>query len=321
MNVVRIMLDRIIERFEKIPPTELIYVETSTYCNLSCVHCYRTSKDFNSKNRNMSFDVFMKIIDEIEPYRKYFAAPKKYPQLFLHGLGEPTLNPHLSEMISYAYNSRKVISVAFATNLLAVEKAKYVEYFDRRLTNLYVSLDTLNRGIITNTRKGTDLNRVIDSLGYLSKRYSEQITIITVLSEQNKGEIFSLCEFIKSLNIKRWIIQLINNHLVDHRKAGFGVKSSEVANIKRALLRKSINMSISVEEEHLFKCRQPFTSIVFNVMGFVMPCCAISDHEIINFGKIQESNLYKLYNSTKFKSFRKEFVKQKPTVCENCPYY
>ena len=66
---------------------KMIIVETSSYCNLSCIHCSRTYlvRNGNFTESFMEFDLYKKIIDEMSQY--------KYTTLRPMGFGEALINP------------------------------------------------------------------------------------------------------------------------------------------------------------------------------------------------------------------------------------
>ena len=83
-------------------------VEASAACQMKCPMCAQ-GKMFEKglAMGNMSMELFKKIIDEIH---------KDVYSIKLSWRGEPSLNPHLHDMIRYAKIEKKMKSVAFLTN-------------------------------------------------------------------------------------------------------------------------------------------------------------------------------------------------------------
>ena len=67
-------------------------IENTNHCNAKCVMCPRDL--LFRKKGIMSVDQFKVLVDEI--------APRPVSNIHLHGFGEPLLDKHLCEKISYA---------------------------------------------------------------------------------------------------------------------------------------------------------------------------------------------------------------------------
>ncbi|MCM8819213.1 MAG: SPASM domain-containing protein [Candidatus Omnitrophica bacterium] len=68
-------------------------------------------------------------------------------------------------------------------------------------------------------------------------------------------------------------------------------------------------------------CYWPFTRAFITVDGFVTPCCIRMDPDVINFGNIFDTSFESIWNSQKYKNFRKTMVKTSlfNPVCDQCP--
>lgn len=304
-----------IKRVHKEHPTKIVYIETSSRCNLSCTYCYRQDYSYDSKNKDMDFDLFKKIIDEFSPGKSGLFSREKVT-LFLHGYGEPTLNPMLAEMVAYAKRSGKFNLINFVSNLLAVDKNKYDEYFKAGLSKLHFSLDSLKEEHVTSTRVGTNFEKMIDSLKYLAGKYGDKLVMITVLSQDNKDDIAELSDFLVDVGIKNWTMQLLNR-----RDGTFDLADDEVDSLHKELVEKGSGLIPVFEKKELLKCTQPFDNLVINAMGYLTPCCSMTDSDRINFGNVSDENIYELYESDEFKRFREKFSRERPDVCKDCPYY
>ncbi|MCP4221052.1 MAG: radical SAM protein [bacterium] len=288
-----------------------VYVETSSKCNLGCVYCYRTRFNYSSKNINMSLKDFKKIIDGLSRCRDY-------PVLFLHAFGEPTLNPDLTAMIAYAHGASTFGGIRFVSNLQALPVKNYEAFFAKGLTDLYISLDSLDPTVLACTRKGSEPAAMLERLELLAEPFGDRITVITVLTRENRKEMSTIYHLIRSLGLRKWNIQLGHYH-----DGKFQLDEKEVAGVAETLetVNKNRDVVISLENEFKFHCRQPYDTIVFNAAGYMTPCCSITDHEKIHFGNIVNGDVQQMFYSPEFKAFREFFGKEKPEVCKECPYY
>lgn len=73
-----------------------INVDVSSLCNMKCEFCFHSNNDKDVKYSNMSWDLYIKIINDIIQF------PDKPRELMLTCFGEPLVNPHIVDMISMA---------------------------------------------------------------------------------------------------------------------------------------------------------------------------------------------------------------------------
>ena len=291
----------------------LIRIEVSGKCNLSCIHCYRTMYDYRSKNDNLRFDLFAKIIDENVTY-----TPLDRQSLMLQGVGEPTLHPDFAKMIDYAKSSKKFHTIITTSNMLAVPVVKYDQYFDNGLDWIFVSIDSLNSQTIRASRRGTDVNRLMGNIKNVGNKHGDKVEFLTVLSKKNISELEAIANFLLSIGAIKWNIQPLQDMTSRH----FLLNSEDVklCNDVIETYRSRIHVN-RLEIESFTRCRQPWESLCINSSGYVMPCSLWCDHNIINFGEVENENIYKIFNSEKFNVFRENMYKLRPEICNNCPFY
>lgn len=92
----------------------VILVDPSNTCNLSCRFCPTGNKELIRQNQRpnkiMPLDLFKKIINDLSE----FPQPIKIVRLYKEG--EPLMNKHFPEMVSYAKHSEKVLRVDTTSN-------------------------------------------------------------------------------------------------------------------------------------------------------------------------------------------------------------
>lgn len=292
-----------------------IYVETSSRCNLACVYCYHTGQRYASRDKLLPVDMLAKLLtDALASREALFGAQK--PDIFLHAYGEPTLHPQLADCVRLAADSGLFGAIRFVSNLQAVEPAAYEAYFEAGLTGLYVSLDTLRPEDLEQTRRGTNLEKLLAGLDVLARKHADALCVISVLSPTNKDMLPAVGAFLDERRIPVWNIQLLNT-----RQGRFGLDADAVADIKAALLTRFPGMRINFEEASLLHCRQPFNTLVVNAAGYLTPCCSLTNHEVVHFGNIAEADLATLWNGPAYAAFRETFARKAPPACAGCPYY
>jgi len=294
---------------------EAIYIETSSKCNLSCSYCYRTRYSYASKNRHLSLRLFSKLINDLS-CKKNALFGKDAPVMYLHGFGEPTLNPDLGRMIQAATDSHLFSNIRFVSNLQAIKPSGYYQYFETGLDLLYVSMDTVTQVDHKLKRKGTKSNNLLSVLSKIAIKYSNRLSIITVLSDQNISELTAIGELLSQLKISKWNIQLLNTGNGD-----FAIDAHLVTLLKKDLKKLFKDIDISFEEESLFACKQPFNTLVINSMGYFVPCCSMTNHEVKNFGNLLSEDVAQVWHGRRYLIFRKNFKAKRPAICKKCPYY
>ena len=107
-----------------------LYVFCTSKCNMACLHCCHTCRP--GVGKNMSFETFKEIVK--------FSRRNQF-RLMLGG-GEPTLNPHLLEMIRYleehGYDQNRHSSVWLTMNG-SCSTALYKELLRDECVNLQIS--------------------------------------------------------------------------------------------------------------------------------------------------------------------------------------
>ncbi len=112
-----------------------IELEASAACQMKCPMCGQGKMyEQGLKMGNMDFDLFKKIVDEV--HRDVYSIK-------LSWRGEPSLNPHLHDMIRYAKLERKMKSVAFLTNFERYDEAMVDDLLTTGVDYVSISFDGL----------------------------------------------------------------------------------------------------------------------------------------------------------------------------------
>lgn len=111
----------------------LVDLELSSICNLRCPMCPTTTIDYKKmvKRGLMELDLAKKVIDEVQG--KVYA-------LRLSLVGEPTLNPHFLEILSYA-KQQGIKEVSFLTNGGKLDIGFFKEIADAGADWITISID------------------------------------------------------------------------------------------------------------------------------------------------------------------------------------
>ena len=117
----------------------LLYADPSSCCNFRCGFCPTGYKNLveqaGYKRTVMDFDIFKKAVDGLSEF------PDPIKVMRMNKVGEPLLNPNLSEMIKYAKNSKRINYIDFATNGALLTEELSEKIIDAGLDRLNVSIE------------------------------------------------------------------------------------------------------------------------------------------------------------------------------------
>lgn len=290
-------------------------IEVTGNCNLSCSYCFRTTNEYAAKGIDMDIGLYRRIIDEAKPYRVYPGKTLK-ASLLLQGFGEPTLHPRLEEMIRYASDSEKFADVRVISNLTVLAPSDYDSLFEAGLSKMGVSIDTLDKANLSNTRRGSNLDRLVSALEHICKTYPERLQVLTVLSNSNYD---SFDEFKRQL-IGMGLQSIEVQRLITYTKS-FGITDEQWQTFMARYGGDGFVQFSQPVETQKPSCTRPFNNIYIDSQGYVLPCCIIPMREKLHFGNVQDDGLYSRYLCPEFEHFREEFLKKRPAHCRGCVFY
>jgi radical SAM protein with 4Fe4S-binding SPASM domain len=293
---------------------DMVVVEITTYCNLKCAGCVRTvlNKGGEWESQHITVEKFRQLIDDLPP------AGLLVPQ----GIGEPTMHPQIVELIKIANDARKFDQIEINTNALVRPAEFYMQLFDAGLSNLTVSVDSLSEGVIDMVREGTEIPKLEQRLREFSRLFPGKIGVRITVSKWNYDGLPKLLNMLNDIGqFKIWI----------HPFFDMGTSEGILSTAKRKDLEAEINrfrirfpkLKIKATQMEPSKdiCMSPWHHAVIRVDGKVMPCCNIM-YEKIDLGNVfQEGSFQKVWHSERMENFRRDFLKNSPSCCVNCPFY
>lgn len=150
----------------KVLPLEtpfVLLVDPSNLCNFRCKFCPTGNpaliKSTGRYQGNMKFDIFKKIIDDL----KEFSEPIKVLRLYKEG--EPLINPHFSDMIKYAKDSKRVLRIDTTTNGALLNKKINRQIIDAGLDQINISVNGVSSEQIQKfTKAKVDFKKYCDNI-------------------------------------------------------------------------------------------------------------------------------------------------------------
>jgi len=184
-----------------------LVLEVSTRCNLRCVHCFRNAVE-KFELSDMSFEDYKKIVDN--------ALSSGVKRLVLTGWGEPTVNPHVLDMIGYAKS--KNLAVALNTN--GARLAEIAEDLVKMsVDELYVSIDAVDVELYEEIRRLGSLSAVsrgLELLFELKRRADSRkpiVKAIFTITKLNLSDLPKLLDYAVKANVIEVYLSLYIHHL------------------------------------------------------------------------------------------------------------
>lgn len=280
-----------------------VYLETTNYCNLSCVGCNRG--DVIGPLKHMSGPTFKKVLDKINHH--------PISEAKLMGMGEPFLNPEFFLITKYFRQTFPKAFVISATNCQYTPNynlSKSLEYLDM----LYLSIDGVG-DVFEKLRPPGKWAKTLAFLDYISRanRYNCLTPINFTIFPDNIHqipEVLKLTEFYRLSELRLNLAQDWN----------------EDTNAAPMFSRDDLDY---LKQYHTYikgkshwdypECFWPKTGLYMTVEGNVKTCC-------MNTGGITHGNIFKdsiddIRIKSSFIKIRSSLEENKPTGhCLNCSY-
>jgi len=268
----------------KFPP--MLIVETTNYCNLSCIHCPQSTltKKAGYKHGFMDFDLYKRIINEASLYKKVILRP--------FGGGEALIHPDLPKMVRYA-KEKGIESIWLNTNGLLLTSEKSKALLDAGLDRIEISIDATTEETYRKIKGKTGLSKVIaNTLEYCDlkeKLYPDKkITASFVESNVNASEKDGFISF--------W------ENRVDH----VNIRSVH----QHGALVERLSKDKEKDEPERLPCPLLWRRVQINYYGGLIYC----EYDWENreeVGNVKDLSIREIWNGAKYKYLRKLHVERR----------
>jgi MoaA/NifB/PqqE/SkfB family radical SAM enzyme len=302
-----------------LPPK--IALEVTNRCNLKCNTCILgTTRAYRTySQKDMSFEEFQYILNQIPTLL----------HIWMNGFGEPLLNADLARMLAFAH--QKGLTTSFITNGILLDSLKIHELIDVRLTNLGISINSLDEKSFARFRSGASLRKILCNVQTLISTRRERrsaypkVDIRAILMRDNINSAVELVRSAADIGIDR-----IN--FMDY-VTGFGEAENDEQRLAHTAFESLMNDLVRVGRRHRIAvinhkvgtgrgtCTHPWLAPFISAEGYVMPCCFIPEPGVLNFGNIFNTDFRSIWMSPEYVAFRHDFKARRPPVCTECPCY
>jgi len=178
-----------IKKVSDYPPN--LQIELSSICNLRCVMCYQADKTFSGKSNGfmgyMKFDLFKKIIDEVEG---------NIDGLTFASRGEPTLIKDFDKYLKYCEG--KFLGLKINTNVTLFNEKLINTLLSSDIQTLVLSIDESNKENYEKIRVNAKFDKIMKNLemlreirekNYKNSKLKVRISGVKINKDQNIDEI------------------------------------------------------------------------------------------------------------------------------------
>ncbi len=301
-------------------------VEVSAQCNFNCRIC--GFQEFYKPKGLMSMDTFRKLEDTFERTNSV-----------LFGFNAETLlNPDVIEMLKFAKKANPNMHVSILTNGSLLTKELSEQLITNGLNDLSISIDAATNETYKKLRN-YDLDKIkqnirtLDELKEKHKSRTPSLGTNFVATKENIHELLAFIDLAKELKLN--YIRLTNvepytQGIQDTTLYGDNYTTEVGETIKKAEEKcKKLGIIFSYpkfKKDASAVCE--FMQPIVDWQGNVIPCSQFSydrdtlyygkkvNHPLIILGNINKKSFEKIWNSRKYKQFRKDVVKGRgPELC------
>jgi MoaA/NifB/PqqE/SkfB family radical SAM enzyme len=292
-------------------------IETTNACNMRCQMCPRTTM-MTRKVETIDRDLFIKIVDQIEPFpdtrlaewetfvQKTYGISRNdmsenhfflyiIPKVIqLHGYGDPLLDKNMPEYVRIL--TEKSILSYFSCNPANINVEKMIEMFENGLSYIKYSMETvddiLHKHIRGKASNFTSSYKKILRLLEMKKKKGYGTTIIITMLDLNrsgqKEEYALLKEAFEGMDVYIYL------------------KSED-----QQWYRKDYHGTCSVHWSEF--CKHPWMSMTIKSNGEAAMCMEDYNNEII-LGDARKESLYEIWNGEKYRKLREDHFNLTPDI-------
>ncbi len=318
-------------------PTRL-QIEPSSACNLHCVMC--PIDEMQRPKGIISFENFKKIVDKVPSANV----------LSLTGIGEPTMNRALPEMVAYA--KARGMTVGFASNGTLFTQELAEKLVQAGLDHVSFSIDGGSKEAYEKIRLGGKFERAVGGAELVlgaKKRLGRKTPYVKMTFLIQRDNILNLKDIVQLIhdihpdgyatkhlaNLNEKDVAALAPDLQSEVKVAKAVEAAvalaeslgELAMVPQ--LRKfgpgstespPAAAPAKADPDELRVCLSPWYNLTVNWNGAVSACCFRTDQPY-DLGNLLEQSLDEVWQGEKYRRFRKALIHHRGevSVCRTCP--
>jgi len=273
-------------------------IEPTNACMMNCIMCPR--KNMKRKIEFMDLEFFKQIINQA----------KWNDNLWIHHYGDPLIHPKIIEMIKYVSQKRIKARISVNPNLLSEEMCK--KLIDSGLHTIMISLDGIDDKIYKYIRgPNADYKKAVENINNLLKLKKElksslKIVMAMVRMKANKNDSQKFRELWNKRGVDEICISNVDVLDASDKKI---VEQGDDELFSKKFKNK----------ENTF-CAEPWTGVVVNASGTVVPCCFDYDEKYV-LGNLKKESLKEIWDNKRMRILRRQVKTKtlhKNSLCKTC---
>lgn len=347
-DLIKVYKKRMKKDWDKDFENKRVLIELTDNCNLNCIMCADRRAPHGIPMGFMDFDLYRRILDEIDLNKKW--------SLELFWLGESLLHPQFDEIMEYTLKALEGTNshINLHTNGIFVDekKAKLFFKFKDKFPWMTFSIDALNQSTYKKIRRGGNIDIVYKNIkNFILLRKGFQFPSLNlqfILMEENAKELKDFVDYWLKFYKDNDIVS--NDNIYIKRVEVHNIKKQEKANkifdelIKKYNLYTRYNNQLSIRSEDKPKegvywfekkkekrkaCSAPFKNPVIRWDGEVTVCC-LDDIFLYSMGNLNDKSFDEIWYGKKMDDFRKKHIEGRfdelltntgEQKCKNCIGY
>lgn len=307
-----------------------ISLDVSGKCNLKCEMC-SLEKYYKDKG-----------VMTTETFDRLRGAFSKFSAIELQCNAEPLLNPNTVAIARAIKKENPLIDLSFVTNGTLLTESIAKSLLEAKIDKIRVSVDGSRDVLYESIRKGANYKIVTENIAKLINLrnkgdYKTEVGIITVATKHNIDDLANILDLAHNLGADSFTVNGLepyNEQMKDSVLYNDGDPDPAIQAIFNKVKEKAsiYNMALSLPSLRIMpydKC--VLNSCLIQANGDVSPCASLSyqrpyyyfnellQHPQISFGNINNEDIFNIWNSAKYKKFRRQLRDgDLPVYCQKC---
>ena len=318
----------------KRPLPDELYLEVTNRCNLKCTTCPQ-SWGMSEDSADLTPERAHELLSQLPSVRR----------VVLHGIGEPTLNPHLPEIIDVV-KARGAYAL-FNTNALLLRGKLLEQLVHSGLDEVRISVDAATPETYKLVRGANMFSKVIANARALSetrRRLGAETPKVSLWMTGLKSNIRELPDLVRiaaEAGISEVYIQRLvfsERNLAREDEALWGQMGDAELDGLRAAERLALELGVtlrgssealpaetapSLAERPWSACRRPTSLMYITANGNVLPCCIApftnAPYGSLILGNTGRMSLEEIWNGNQYEEWRSRMQSDDPPeACRGC---
>jgi len=314
-------------------PDEL-YLEVTNRCNLKCTTCPQ-SWGMSEDSADLTPETARELLSQLPTVRR----------VVLHGIGEPTLNPRLAEIIAVV--KERGAYALFNTNALLLRGRLLETLVKSDLDEVRISVDAATPETYQLVRGADMFSRVIANAAALNETKARlgattpRVSLWMTGMKSNIRELPELVRVAARAGIAEVYVQRLvfsGRNLADQQEALYGQMGPPEREGLAAAERVAANLGVtlrgssealpaeqapSLAERPWSACRRPTSLMYITANGNVLPCCIApftsAPYESLILGNTARMGLEEIWNGNQYEEWRSKLQSDEPPqACKGC---